>query len=388
MADSVISQGMYQGALANPVQLRNFLYDMLTQGGRGIAGPNGQGTSSYTQVYADLQDRISKGQVDSSVLAGLPTPGDAIANPQTYKGINAAGMPQLAGSTPVDNSLPPVTAPVVDPNADAKSIIKTELTQWGLGSLSDWAFGLLTQGAGQDQIISQLRDTNEYKQRFAGNVARQANGLTPLSESDYIDYENQAKQMLQSELGTAGAPYATQDELAAYIGHDKSVNELKSDVDMAASLVFSESPEVRMEAARLGLGKGDLVAAILDKDGTYGTLPILQQKVQQAQIAGQADITGFGQISLDQAARLAGLGITETQAQQGFASLAKVQPLLQGFQGEEGISTDQALAAQFGGDQNAAAALSRRQAQRLGTFTGGGSFATTSKGAGGLGTAT
>lgn len=58
--------------------------------------------------------------------------------------------------------------------------------------------GFIQQGMSAPEIELQLQNTPEYKQRFAGNAIRIANGLSALSPADYIQLEDQYAQVLQS----------------------------------------------------------------------------------------------------------------------------------------------------------------------------------------------
>jgi len=280
--------------------------------------------------------------------------------------------------------LPPVAAPkTADPNQSAKDIIKGSLESWGLGSLTDWAWTLLTQGASTDQVIAQLRTRDEYKQRFKGNVQRQAAGLTPLSEGEYLAYEDQARQIMKA----AGMPpgfYDSPDDFAAFIGNDTSASELNQRVQLGFTLVNQEPEEVKQEAARLGLTMSDQAAAVLDPNTA---LPILQRKLQMAQIGGASVMQGYGQLGADQLDRLASFGVDEATARKGFGNLVSLSPLLQQYAGEENISQNEALGAQFGLDAQAQDKLSRRQRERLAQFKTDGGAATTQKGAIGLASA-
>lgn len=286
------------------------------------------------------------------------------------------------------NPPPPPVAPVeapktADPNQSAKDVIKASLESWGLGSLTDWAWTELTRGASTDQVIAQLRTKEEYKARFKGNVERAAHNLTPLSEASYLAYEDQARQVMR----TAGLPsgfYDSPDDFAKFIGGDISASELNSRVQLAYTLVNQEPIETQQEAARLGLTLSDQAAGILDPNAAF---PLLQRKLQMAQIGGASLMQGYGQLGVDALSRLAAAGVDEATARKGFGNLVSLSPLLSQFAGEEAITGDETINAQFGLDANAQEKLSRRQRERLAQFKSGGGAATTAKGAVGLGSA-
>lgn len=289
-----------------------------------------------------------------------------------------------AAKNPPPPPAPTVDAPkTADPNKTARDIIQDDLTSWGLGSLTDWAMGLVTQGMNDTQVVAELRKTAEYKQRFKGNVARQDAGLTPLSESNYLSYEDQARQVMKA-AGLPSGFYDSPDDFAGFIGNDTSASELNTRVQLAFSLVNQEPLEVQQQAAQLGLSTSDLAAGILDPNAA---LPLLQRKLQMAQIGGASVMSGYGQLGRDQLDRLASFGVDEATARKGFGNLVSLSPLLAGNAGEEDITQNEALGAQFGIDAQAQEKLSRRQRERLAQFKTDGGAAVTQKGAIGLASA-
>jgi hypothetical protein len=115
-------------------------------------------------------------------------------------------------------------------------------------------------------------------------------------------------------------------------------------------------------------------------------LPLLEKKVNSATLAGTAAIAGYGQLSQVDAERLNDLGVSQQQAQAGFANLAGKSFLFQGMQGENDITTEQQIEAQFGGNAQDAAAIKQRQKARAAAF-GSGQYASSQAGVVGLGQA-
>ena len=54
----------------------------------------------------------------------------------------------------------------------ATAILRAKLEEWGLGALTDWALEQQRGGASNEAIFLGSRDTDTWKARFAGNVAR------------------------------------------------------------------------------------------------------------------------------------------------------------------------------------------------------------------------
>ena len=151
--------------------------------------------------------------------------------------------------------------------------------------------------------------------------------------------------------------------------------ELNERVQQGYRAVADADPEVKRQMRQLyGVTEGELVAYFLDPQRTA---PLLTRQARAAQIAArgaeQAGIQLTGTLAEDLARR----GITEQQAQQGFAEIGALGELRQTFAGEQELTQEQIVGAQFGVDVAAQEELRRRQRARVAAFQGGGSFART-----------
>lgn len=293
----------------------------------------------------------------------------------------------------VDTGTPPVP-PVVNPPADpvidqqkkdARAAMQAVLDEYGLGSLGEWAWGLIQQNASNNEILQELRRRDEYKQRFAGMAGLAAKGRS-ISESQYIEYERSASQMMRA-AGLPAGFYDQPQDFANFIGADVSLNELNSRISMVNDTMNKVPADVRTQLKDMyGVDEGALTAYFLDPDRA---LPLIQKQYQAAQFSSAAKTTGFGSISAQQAENLTTSGIDAQQAQSGFATLARQQELMRGGVGstEGNIDTQTQLDAAFGQNADAQQGIERRRASRIAQFGGGGSFAQGRNGeATGLGT--
>ena len=237
---------------------------------------------------------------------------------------------------------------------------------------------LAMSGAGSDTISLQLQQSDAYKARFAGNETRKAAGLNVLSPAEYIATENAYDQVLHA----AGVPtgfYTSSEEKAKLIGADVSAAELQTRVDLASKSIQNADPYYTEQLkGYYGLSQGDMIAHVLDPSIAA---PLIQQQVNTATI-GAAAARNATNINLTTAQQLAGMGITQAQAEQGFGSIANQLPAMQeiasryqGY-GEAGNAGQQLQAATFnapiGGETpaQAEARLKRLQAQEVSTFSG------------------
>ena len=262
---------------------------------------------------------------------------------------------------------------------------KTQMKTWGLYKEGDKASDALlkqlqdlaTSGAGADTISLALQQSDAYKARFIGNATRQANGMSVLSPAQYIQWEND----LQSVLQAAGVPkgfYAGTDEMAKLIGANVNYQVLQNRVDLAAKSIADTDPFYTQQLQNLyGVSQGDMIAHVLDPSVA---MPLLQKQVAATTVAAEAARQGTN-INLSTAEQLAGQGVTQAQAQQGFQAIAAQEPAVQalasryagyGAAGDQGAALQTAI---FGapGTQTQAQAeaqLKRLQTQEASTFGG------------------
>lgn len=259
----------------------------------------------------------------------------------------------------------------------ARQIVQRILDQYGLGSLTDLAMREITESdrIEPERLLTNLRDTPEYKVRFAGLDRRRQAGLNAISEAQYIALEDQYAQLMRA----AGMPtgfYDTPDDFANLIGANVSIAELSQRVQTGYAAVRQSDPSVITELQRLyQVTDGELAAFFLDPERA---LPVIEQQVATARIGAAAARQGFGNV-LERGAleRMAGLGISEQQATEAFGVAAQSQELLSQMDATETqIGLEEAALALTGQDAAAARRIRQRQQRRSAEFEGGGQFAT------------
>lgn len=209
---------------------------------------------------------------------------------------------------------------------------KAQLGQWGIGELAGDAQKLIMQGLGADAVTLQLEQTAAYKKRFAANDIRRKAGLRELSPAEYVSTETSYAQVLR-QYGLPKGFYDSHDDFAQFLGKDVSPQELAQRATAAQDVFLTGPPENRQAWRDLyGLSDGAAIAAILDPDRA---LPLVQKQISAAKIAGAAIDQGL-HVGRTQAEYLAGAGISDTQARQGYGEIATALP------------ADQAIAQRFG----------------------------------------
>lgn len=272
---------------------------------------------------------------------------------------------------------------------DAKKIIQSTLDRYGLGSLTDRAWGLLSNetisaDAGIDVIGDALRDTVEFQTRFAGNAARVKAGLPELSVSEYIGLEKG----YEAAMRGSGLPVGFYDDptdFTNFISNNTSVAEVQSRVNDGYRSVADSNPQVIAQMKELyGVGDGELAAYFLDPQKAT---PILVRQARAAQISAEGKRQAGIQLSASDAEALAREDVTQAEAQTAFGEIGRQQELYNPLQGEQAISQREAIGAATGTDQAARQRVETRRRKRQAAFAGGGSFATSQTGVSGLGEA-
>jgi len=210
----------------------------------------------------------------------------------------------------------------------AYDLMYQQFNQYGLASLVEPLKGLIITGASPAEFTIKLRETPQYKKRFAANAERIAKGLTAVSEAEYLSLEDQYQNIMRNyglppEYYTRG-DMGVQEGFNKFIANDVSAKELEDRVLTAQQRVMNSNPEVlaSLKAFDPDITNGDILAYTLDP--TKG-LTDIKRKVTAAEIGGAATQAGLGLTGM-RAAELGAAGITKEEAQKGFQTVAEVAP--------------------------------------------------------------
>jgi len=277
------------------------------------------------------------------------------------------------------------TGTTVNPNTatDYLAAAQQQLINWGILNANDpnsadlmkQITTLAQQGAQPDTIALTIQNSKAYAARFSGNAARVANGLSAYDPASYLLAEQNYSQIL-NEAGV-GPQYQTQAFFANLIGKNIGTTTLQQYVNMASDLATTSDPYLLQTASQqYGLSKGDLIAHFLDPNTA---LPIIQQQFAATQTSAEAARQNLA-LNQQNAMTLAAQGVTQQQAQAGFATigsqLAQQQQLASMYgMGAEKMGNE-LTAAQFNsniGGVSAAQAqqdITRLRAQEVNQFSG------------------
>lgn len=268
-------------------------------------------------------------------------------------------------------------------SAGADQIIQKVLNQYGLGSLGSKVYNDWIASNNPDLAILNMRNDPIYQARFPAMKLRADNKMTPINETDYMNWEQGAKDLFRS-YGLPEGFYDSQDDFTNFIAKGVSVQELGQRVTQGYVAAQNAPDEVKNQLAQYyGVGTGGLAAYYLDPTKA---LPALQQQFTASQIGAQAAGSAFGGISKDEAERLQKMGVNEQTADQGFGALGQAGELMHGLPGQQANDISRETQLNFvAGDAEAQQALQKVANQRKAEFAGGGSAATASQGVVGLG---
>ena len=195
----------------------------------------------------------------------------------------------------------------------ASAFLQTQLKSFGLDGMAGAIDSLIAEwGSNTDVISLKLKETTQYKDRFAGLLGLQTRGITDVqNEAQYLQLETSYRQVfrdagLTSFLGTAGSKQE-QTAIADIVGkYSLSVNEVQSRV-ADSQRVAANTPQTVKDAFMqyYGVDTTQLVAYSLDPARTSD---IINRQANAALAGGIAAANGMklGAGVADQIANMAG----------------------------------------------------------------------------------
>lgn len=193
------------------------------------------------------------------------------------------------------------------------------LEQYGLGSLAGVLQGLILDGiTDQASLMLALQQTQEWKDRFAGNEMLAQNGVPVLSVAEYLAVERSYAQILKNHGLPAGF-YDDPADFAKWIGNSVSANELNQRATMYSDLAKREDPAIIEQLKSMGLSEGDILAHLMDPSRA---MPLLQKKYQTTLIGAAARRQGVVGDN-EYLGHLSDIGVTEQQAIQGYGVIGE-----------------------------------------------------------------
>jgi len=329
-----------------------------------VAGAADVAGSFVTGTLQDEVDALLEG-----VRTGIYSADDALGR---LSQIEAFGRSDYTGGNQDDNQDTNTDTDAVDENAWAK--LKSYLSDYGLSNLEGMLTDLMAKGiTDSTAVLFELRNTPEFKKRFAANEARRAAGLPMLTPASYVEMENTYREVLRR--GGMLEYFNSQDVFEKLLAGDVSPAELYDRMTNAYNVVAEADAGTKAQMSELYKVEGkDLAAYFLDPKTSVS---VLKRRAEAAKIAAAGKEQGGMQLTATGAEDLAARGYTATQAATAFGGLTQQAGLYQEMTGEQAFTEQERLGAAFGYDPLASQKLEQRKQRRLAEFRGGGQFART-----------
>jgi hypothetical protein len=202
----------------------------------------------------------------------------------------------------------------------AFDVLRAEMDALGLAALVEPLRGLIQKDVSPSEFAVELRQSEAYKNRFIANEGRLKKGLRVLTPGEYLRVEDAYRQTLR----TYGLKQFDNDQyVRQFIENDISAAELSDRVATAVQRVQNADPAIgRTLRDYYGIGQTDLVAYVLDPNQQ---LQKIQRQVAAAEIGVAARKQGL-EAGVTVAEQLAAQGITQAEAQRGYATIADILP--------------------------------------------------------------
>lgn len=205
----------------------------------------------------------------------------------------------------------------------AYDLLYSQFKGYGLESLVEPLKALIQKDISPSQFTIELRNTPQYKTRFAANEQRIKNGFKALDEATYLGLEDSYQKLMQNY----GLPvnYYQKGELGVQPGFEKLIAgnvdpiELEQRLSLAADQI-EKGPKEYMDAIKQfypEISRSDLMAYVLDP---ANALKSIQSKVKTAQIGGEYLRSNLA-TSEARAAELARQGVTADMARSNIPTI-------------------------------------------------------------------
>ena len=200
------------------------------------------------------------------------------------------------------------------------AVLTDRFQKYGLGSLINKIKDLAIDGATESTITLALQESEEYKTRFKANETRIAKGLKVLTPAEYLNNEDGYRQVLRS-YGLK--QFDTDAYVQQFIANDMSPTEFSNRVVTAVQRVQNADPAILQQLRQYyGVGQQDLVAYVLDPEQQFQKI---ERQVAASEIGVAAGRQGL-KAGVSVAEQLAAQGVTQAEAQKGYATIADILP--------------------------------------------------------------
>lgn len=394
------SRGLFQiniGPGANTDLANMDLYDPYENAKAAKIVYDRQGLSAWTVTHGNQNARYL--QFENRARAAGQTAGFMTFTPN-FAGTSGYGGGKVSAVGDASSMVAPFTDMGTGEGAyeteqqmdDAWAIAQDMLAEYGLESLFDTVYELITTGRSTETAMQLIRTSEEYKARFKGMEERIANGYKAITPERYLELESNYRSMMNQ----AGFdPEFVGEDFSAFIANDVNENEFGDRIDLALEAAESADPLILDELRdRYGIGvdsNADLAMYFLDPERAVTLLEARTQLGVATLGAASAAVLG-GSLETNTAEKLYRRGYSGRELGERLKGQAGFRQRLVGEQKRSKtggpLSSTELAAAEFGLDSESVAMVKNLTAQRRqrGVSTSG--AALTSSGVTGFGRAT
>jgi hypothetical protein len=279
---------------------------------------------------------------NASKITAKTNPVAFLGSLQSRLDANAA----VAGATTTGTDTTTTTAAAVpNPYAEQRefdrksafSILEDTFKQYNLETLAPVIKQFMIEGISAEEATLRLRDNEAYKNRFIGNQGRIAKGLASYSPKEYLQAEEVYQNLLNSNNLGGLANKTTVDKL---IAGAVSPAETQDRINKVFNKIDNASTEVKNELGRYfsqyGFNDPNMQRNQLAESILSGENPAmkLESGIRKAQLRAGATAAKFALPeqrveTIESLLQQAGVSDTYAAGQQGFQTLAKIEPQAQ-----------------------------------------------------------
>lgn len=207
----------------------------------------------------------------------------------------------------------------------AYDILRSQLENWGIvvgddgSDLAKWLWAQKQNNVPDSLIFIELRDREEYRQRFKGMEYWRSRNQT-ISEGEYIRMEREYREALDV-LGPAYQGFNTNDYIASLMLNGISKDEVDRRVGRALNYVINDAPASVKQALRdeYGMTDMEMVAYMLDPQAVGADLESRYNRASaRAEVRGAAKDIGAS-LNGQQTQAIADMGLGYSRVAMGLA---------------------------------------------------------------------
>lgn len=254
------------------------------------------------------------------------------------------------------------------------------LRRYGLTDLTSWVSDMIAKGASEEEVQVSIYDQPKFRDRFWMIFQRSKQNHPAISVDEVLEFERTA-----SAAAKSFGIQLSMKEIGNFIVNNVSVAEAQDRIGLASQVVHMSSRDLRAQLERLyGITGPDLTRYWLNPKEQA---PVLQRRFVAAQVAEQAQRSGWGQLTSRQAEDLVQKGADAEAAAKGFGTLVDMSELFEAVDTtEQDVSVEKQLSL-ITGNREAQKEIETRGEKRAAKFKEAGGFAAGETGFGGLGSA-